>query len=120
MDCRAPLPEIAAFADKKQIVLRSEMDALPIQSRPDFPLHLSEKASCTACGHDGIVATALILAKILAKEKEQFPVKVRFLFEPAEEIGEGAKRMLSAGALSRSGCLSDVHYAVDMPFGGGS
>lgn len=81
----------------------------PYRSRPDFPLHLSEKASCTPAGHDGIVATALILAKILAKEKEQFPVKVRFLFEPAEEIGEGAKRMLSAGALEpKPGCLSDV------------
>ena len=71
-----------------------------------------------ACGHDGIVATALILAKILAKEKEQFPVKVRFLFEPAEEIGEGAKRMLSAGALEpKPDAFLMFHYAVDMPFG---
>ena len=55
-----------------------------------------------ACGHDMILAAALILAKIVAEEQrmqENFPVRLRFLFEPAEEIGEGAKRMLQAGAL---------------------
>ena len=52
-----------------------------------------------ACGHDGILAVALTLCGILSEEKEEFPVNVRFLFEPAEEIGEGGKRMIKAGAL---------------------
>lgn len=38
-----------------------------------------------------ILAAALILAKIVAEEQETFPVRMRFLFEPAEEIGEGAE-----------------------------
>ena len=66
-----------------------------------------------ACGHDMILAAALILAKIVAEEQrmqESFPVRLRFLFEPAEEIGEGAKRMLQAGALEnpKADCISDV------------
>ena len=113
-----PCQETAAFADKKQVVLRSEMDALPIQEQTGLPFASEREGVMHACGHDGIVATALILAKILAKEKEQFPVKVRFLFEPAEEIGEGAKRMLSAGALEpKPDAFLMFHYAVDMPFG---
>ena len=55
-----------------------------------------------ACGHDMILAAALILAKIVAEEQrmqESFPVRLRFLFEPAEEIGESAGK----DGLSRTG-----------------
>lgn len=75
-----------------------------------------------ACGHDMILAAALILAKIVAEEQrmqENFPVRLRFLFEPAEEIGEGAKRMLQAGALEnpKADAFLMFHYAADMTFG---
>ena len=71
-----------------------------------------------ACGHDGILAVALTLCGILSEEKEEFPVNVRFLFEPAEEIGEGAKRMIKAGALDGpADAFLMFHFAVDMPFG---
>ena len=103
---------------KKLLALRADMDALRLQEMNTFSYRSQNDGVMHACGHDGIVATALILAKILAKEKEQFPVKVRFLFEPAEEIGEGAKRMLSAGALEpKPDAFLMFHYAVDMPFG---
>ena len=78
-----------------------------------------------ACGHDMILAAALILAKIVAEEQrmqESFPVRLRFLFEPAEEIGEGAKRMLQAGALEnpKADAFLMFHYAADMTFWNGS
>ena len=68
------------------------------------------------------LAAALILAKIVAEEQrmqESFPVRLRFLFEPAEEIGEGAKRMLQAGALEnpKADAFLMFHYAADMTFG---
>ena len=71
-----------------------------------------------ACGHDFIIAAALILAKIVTEEQENFPVRIRFLFEPAEEIGEGAKRMLQAGALEnpKADAFLMFHYAADMTY----
>lgn len=52
-----------------------------------------------ACGHDGIAATALGLTKQLNHHKEELKCNVRFLFEPAEEIGQGAKALIEAKAL---------------------
>ena len=55
----------------------------------------------------------------MTEEQENFPVRIRFLFEPAEEIGEGAKRMLQAGALEnpKADAFLMFHYAADMTLG---
>ena len=107
-----------AFASRKKVVLRAEMDALPIQEQTGLSYASENKGIMHACSHDGIVATALVLARILVEEGEAFPVKLRFLFEPAEEIGEGAKRMLAAGALDGDpDAFLMFHYAVDQPLG---
>lgn len=102
---------------KKLVVLRAEMDALPIQERTGLPYASKNQGCMHACGHDGILSTALVMAKIVAGEGEKFPVQVRFLFEPAEEIGEGAKRMLAAGALKNADAFLMFHYAVDGTLG---
>lgn len=98
---------------KKLVVVRSEMDALPMQEETGLTYASCNPGCMHACGHDGIMATALVLAKILAEEGADFPVRVRFLFEPAEEIGEGAGRMLDAGALEhpRADAFVMFHYA---------
>nr|WP_294530544.1 M20 family metallopeptidase [uncultured Blautia sp.] len=106
---------------EKLVVLRAEMDALPVQECTGLPYASRHNGCMHACGHDGILASALTLAKILAQEKD-FPVAVRFLFEPAEEIGEGTVRMLAAGALDKAdGGKADgffmFHYACDQPLG---
>ena len=104
---------------KKMVVLRAEMDALPIQENTGLPYKSVNPGCMHACGHDFIIAAAVILAKIIAQEKDTFPVRVRFLFEPAEEIGEGAKRMLAAGALQNPvpDAFLMFHYAADMTLG---
>lgn len=113
-----PCQDMAAFACKKKVVLRAEMDALPIKEQTGLSYASEKDGVMHACGHDGIVATALVLARILVEEGEKFPVRMRFLFEPAEEIGEGAKRMLLAGALDgEPDAFLMFHYAVDQPFG---
>lgn len=112
----AELPELKKR--KKTVVVRAEMDGLPMEEKTGLPYASVNPGRMHACGHDGILAVALTLCGILSEEKEEFPVNVRFLFEPAEEIGEGAKRMIKAGALDGP---ADVflmfHFAVDMPFG---
>ena len=111
------------------VALRFDIDALPIQESSEethFPakngFSSQNNGVMHACGHDMILAAALILAKIVAEEQrmqENFPVRLRFLFEPAEEIGEGAKRMLQAGALEnpKADAFLMFHYAADMTFG---
>lgn len=106
---------------EKMVVLRAEMDALPVQELTGLDYASRNEGCMHACGHDGILAVALILAKILSGQKD-FPVAVRFLFEPAEEIGEGTVRMLDGGALDKDkGRKADgfliFHYACDQPLG---
>lgn len=106
---------------EKMVVLRAEMDALPVQECTGLAYASRNKGCMHACGHDGILAVALTLAKILSGQKD-FPVAVRFLFEPAEEIGEGTVRMLEGGALDKDkGRKADgflmFHYACDQPIG---
>lgn len=106
---------------EKMVVLRAEMDALPVQELTGLDYASRNEGCMHACGHDGILAVALTLAKILSGQKD-FPVAVRFLFEPAEEIGEGTVRMLDGGALDKDkgrkaeGFLM-FHYACDQPLG---
>lgn len=106
---------------EKMVVLRAEMDALPVQECTGLAYASRNKGCMHACGHDGILAVALTLAKILSGQKD-FPVAVRFLFEPTEEIGEGTVRMLEGGALDKDkGRKADgflmFHYACDQPLG---
>lgn len=117
----SPTGWIAEFPElqnrEKCMVVRAEMDALPIEERTGLS-YSSVNAGCMhACGHDAILGSALILAKIIAEEKDSFPVSVRFLFEPAEEIGEGAARMIEAGALDGADAFLMFHYAGDESFG---
>ncbi|MCI5902534.1 MAG: amidohydrolase [Blautia sp.] len=113
----AELPELRSRT--RTVVLRAEMDGLPIQEKTGLAYASLRDGCMHACGHDAILASALILAKIISEEKEHFPVCVRFLFEPAEEIGEGTLRMLRAGALEDpvpDGFLM-FHYAADQTYG---
>ena len=114
------IAELPSLKDRdKLVILRAEMDALPIQEQTGLSYASVNEGCMHACGHDFILAAALILAKIVAEEQNDFPVRIRFLFEPAEEIGEGAKRMLQAKALEnpKADAFLMFHYAADMQFG---
>ncbi|QTD95066.1 M20 aminoacylase family protein [Burkholderia anthina] len=78
------------------IVLRADLDALPIHEANDFA-----HASCThgimhACGHDGHTVMLLGAARIL-KDLPQLPGSVHFVFQPGEEGGAGARKMIDDG-----------------------
>ncbi len=78
------------------IVLRADLDALPIREANDF-----SHASCAdgvmhACGHDGHTVMLLGAARIL-KELPQLPGTVHFVFQPGEEGGAGARKMIDDG-----------------------
>lgn len=83
----------------KTVALRADMDALPIQEETGLPYCSKIEGVMHACGHDGHTATLLAVAGALIKRKDLFKGKIKFIFQPAEEIGTGAFDMIKAGIL---------------------
>lgn len=83
----------------KVIAVRADMDALPIKEATGFPFSSKNEGVMHACGHDGNTAMLMGTASILAKHREKLRGTVKFLFQPAEEGGHGAARMVEDGAL---------------------
>lgn len=81
------------------ILLRADMDALPVQENTGLPYASRRENIAHACGHDGHVAMLLGAASLLQNNREAFSGVVKLLFQPGEEKGEGARRMIEAGAL---------------------
>ena len=81
------------------VVLRADLDALPMQEENDVPYASHTANVMHACGHDGHTAILLGTAHILASLKSQLRGEVRFLFQPAEETLHGARQMIEAGVL---------------------
>ncbi|MDQ2959462.1 MAG: M20 family metallopeptidase [Candidatus Dormibacteraeota bacterium] len=76
------------------LVLRADMDALPLQERTDVSFRSTVDGIMHACGHDAHTAILLTVAEELAARREQLRGCVQFIFQPAEEVGAGAPRML--------------------------
>lgn len=86
-------PSLPTFA------LRGEMDAVPVCEETGLDFASENPGVMHACGHDAIVAVLLCLGRVLTEHRERLKYNVRFLFEPAEETGEGARYLISRGAL---------------------
>lgn len=84
----------------KTILLRADIDALPLEELNDVSYKSKNRGIMHACGHDGHTAILLGTAKILAKYKDQIKGTVKFAFQPAEELPPGgAEPMIKEGIL---------------------
>jgi amidohydrolase len=81
------------------VLLRFDMDALPIQEENEVSYQSQVPGVMHACGHDGHVATGLTVARLLNQHRKELHGTVKFLFQPAEEGLGGAERVLRAGVL---------------------
>lgn len=81
------------------IALRAAMDALPIQEKSGRLYSSKRDGIMHACGHDGHMACLLGAAHVLSSVRDTVSGPVKFIFQPAEEIGAGAERMLREGVL---------------------
>ncbi|MCW5937783.1 MAG: amidohydrolase [Fimbriimonadaceae bacterium] len=98
---------------KATVALRADMDALPIHEETGLPYASQVPGKMHACGHDGHTTILIGAVRALAQEAER-PNEVLFLFQPAEEGGAGAKRMVEDGVLAGRvlGSKPDVIYGL--------
>lgn len=82
------------------VLLRFDMDALPIREETGVEYASCVEGKMHACGHDGHVAVGLTTAKILAAHQKELHGSVKFVFQPAEEGMGGAERMIAEGVLT--------------------
>lgn len=82
----------------KTILLRADMDALPMPDESGLPF-AATNGHCHSCGHDCHTAMLLGAAKLLKERESELPGTVKFMFQPAEELLSGARDMVEAGVL---------------------
>jgi amidohydrolase len=97
----APTATIAVIGDtsKPCVALRADIDALPIEERSGVEYCSTHPGRMHACGHDGHSATLMGVASILSASADTLPVCVKLIWQPAEEGGGGAERLVAAGVL---------------------
>ncbi|MCI5839276.1 MAG: amidohydrolase [Peptoniphilaceae bacterium] len=103
------LATISTNPNGKRVMLRADIDGLNVKEMNDFDFKSQNEGAMHACGHDGHIAILLGAAKILSEHKDLINGTVYLVFQPAEEIGEGAKYMIR---------FKDWYEKVDNVFGG--
>ncbi len=97
------------------LAIRTDMDALPIEERTKLDFASCKPGVMHACGHDVHTTLGLGTAMILSQLREQLPGNMRFLFQPAEEIAQGASWMVQDGAMRDVDSIFGVHVFPSLP-----
>ncbi len=99
------------------IVLRSDIDALPIEEQSDVAFRSERPGVMHACGHDFHASAALGAAILLKQQEATLPGRVRILFQAAEETGQGAPDVIATGALQHAVAIFGIHNDPSLPPG---
>ncbi|HET7291482.1 MAG TPA: amidohydrolase [Vicinamibacteria bacterium] len=99
----------------RAVLLRVDMDGLPIQEENAAPYVSQEVGRMHACGHDGHTAMGAVAGRILARRT--LPGRVRIVFQPAEEGEGGAQAVIRAGAMDGVHTAFGIHLWNELPVG---
>lgn len=120
---RPTILETGIFADIEgthpgpTVAIRADIDALPIQEQTNLPYRSRIPGKMHACGHDFHTAAVLGAAYLLKAEQAELRGKIRLIFQPAEEYGAGAQKVLRDGQLKDVDVIIGLHNKPDLPVG---
>ncbi len=100
----------------KTIMIRADMDALPMPENNDLSFHTKTEAAHN-CGHDMHTSMLLCAAKMLLEKKDELKGNVKLMFQPSEELFTGSKKMIDAGLLDnpKVDAAFAMHVMLDHP-----
>lgn len=103
--------------DTATVLLRFDMDALPIHEENDVDYRSKQDGVMHACGHDGHTAIGMGVAQILARHRQKLRGRVKLVFQPAEEGLGGARAMIADGVMDnpRPGAAFGLHLWSRLP-----
>src|SRR5487761_2636492 len=110
---------IRGRAPGRVVLLRADMDALPLTEENHTPYVSQRPGAHHACGQDGHTAMLLTVAEVLMRRRDEFDGAVKLVFQPAEEGPGGAEPMIAAGVMEEphvDACFG-LHLANDAPVG---
>lgn len=90
------------------VLYRADIDGLPLHEETGLAFASNADAGMHACGHDGHMAIALSLARVLQQRREDLAGNIYFVFQPAEEVVGGARAMI------QDGCLDNVNPVMSL------
>lgn len=106
-------------SDGPTVLVRADMDALPIVEENKTDYISLESGKMHACGHDGHTTIALGVAKLLSAHRDKIKGRIKFVFQPGEEAAGGAQAMVNDGVLEnpRADVALGLHLWNEMPLG---
>ncbi|GBF76591.1 hypothetical protein PA598K_05069 [Paenibacillus sp. 598K] len=111
------LAEIKGSQPGPTILLRADIDALPVREETGLPFASQIPGRMHACGHDFHTASMIGAATLLQQQADTLHGNVRILFQPAEETASGAKTVIAAGALEGVTAVFGMHNKPELPVG---
>lgn len=100
---RTGVVAILANGEGPTVLLRADIDALPVEEATGLPYASTEVGVAHACGHDMHAAWMIGVATLLARHREMWAGRVMIVIQPAEELGAGADAMVDDGLFERFG-----------------
>lgn len=103
----------------KTLLIRADMDALPVAEETSLPFASQTEGKMHACGHDGHTSILLTTARILARRRDELAGTIVFCFQPAEEGGGGARAMMADGIMENPHVDASIglHLLQETPVG---
>lgn len=99
------------------VAIRCDIDALPIEEETSLSYKSMEEGKMHACGHDFHTTVVLGAAYLVKKYQPSLIGTVKFIFQPAEESGDGAQKILATGALDDVEAIFGIHSISDAEVG---